>query len=491
VNDGPRFQELRRRLGQIEDLRKARQLLQWDLETMMPPAGADVRAEQLGTLARHAHELFVADELGELLEELRPYEESLPYEGDEASLIRVTRRDYERDRRVPADLRGEIVRAGAHGIQAWQRARDENDYAVFRPALERNLELQKQYVECLDGTGEPYDVLVEEHEPGLATADIEAVFEPLKVELVPLVAALEPSDEEPLELGGHSPDTVTRLLDRLGFTADWGRLDHSVHPFASSFGHGDVRLTTYAEGGLRAVYAGLHEFGHGLYEHGVSPVLERTLLGEGASSSIHESQSLLWENHVGRSRPFCRWLAGFLGVDEDALYRTANRVERSLIRVDADPITYSLHVVFRFELERELVAGTLAPADLRDAWNERVGTYLGLDVPDDRRGVLQDIHWSDGLMGYFPSYALGHVASVQIWERARADLQELDDDLERGQFADLVEWLREHVHRHGRKFTTLETLERAAGGPFDPTPLLRHVRAKLDEVGRPSKEVSP
>ena len=341
MSEEPRFQELRRRLGEVEDLRKARQLLQWDLETMMPRSGADVRAEQLGTLARHAHELFVADELGTLLEELRPHEASLPYDSDEASLIRVTRRDYERDRRVPADLRAELVRAGAHGLQAWQQARDENDYRVFRPALERNLELQEQYVDCLDGTGERYDVLVEEHEPGLTTADIDAVFEPLRAELVPLVAALEPPDDDALDLGPHSADTVPRLLERLGFASDWGRLDHSIHPFASSFGQGDVRLTTYADGGLRAVYAGLHEFGHGLYEHGVSPALERTLLGEGAASSIHESQSLLWENHVGRSRPFCRWLAGFLGVDGDALYRTANRVERSLIRVDADPITFS------------------------------------------------------------------------------------------------------------------------------------------------------
>lgn len=479
-----RFEELHRRLGEVEDLRKARQLLQWDLETMMPPAGAEVRAEQLGTLARIAHERFVSDELGLLLEELRGYEESLPYDSDGASLIRVARRDYERARRVPADLRAEMVRVGAHGLQAWQDAREANDYERFRPALERNLDLQSRYVECLDGGADPYDVLVDEHEPGLVTADIEAVFEPLKAKLVPLVAALEPPEDGALELGLAGEQlraAVERLLGRLGFAREWGRVDHSVHPFASSFAHGDVRLTTYAEGDFRTLYAALHEFGHGLYEHGVSPALERTLLGEGASSAIHESQSLLWENLVGRSVPFCSWLAGFLGVDAGALYRTANRVERSLIRVDADPITYSLHVVFRFELERDLVSGALAPADLRDAWNSRVADYLALEVPDDRRGVLQDIHWSDGLMGYFPSYALGHVASVQIWERARTDLPGLDSDLERGEFAALVDWLREHVHRHGRKFTTAETLERAAGGPFDPGPLLRHLGAKLEE----------
>lgn len=484
MTDEPRLGELRRRLGEIEDVRKARQLLEWDLETMMPPAGAGVRAEQLGTLARIAHERFISDELGALLEDLRTHEQTLPYDSDDASLIRVARREYERARRVPAELRAELARTGAHGIHAWQRARAENDYAVFRPALERNLELQERYVHCLDGGGDPYDVLVAEHEPGLATADIEAVFDPLKAELVPLVAELRPPDDVPLDLGlndAQRRDAVERLLARIGFGPEWGRVDHSVHPFASSFGHGDVRLTTYADGDLRALYAALHELGHALYERGVSPALERTLIGEGASSAIHESQSLLWENLVGRSRPFCRWLAAFLSIDAPALYRTVNRVERSLIRVDADPITYSLHVVFRFELERELVSGALAPADLREAWNARVADYLHLDVPDDRRGVLQDIHWSDGLMGYFPSYALGHVASVQIWERARAELPDLDDDFERGEFGALVDWLREHVHRDGRKFTTVETLERAAGRSFDPGPLLRHVRAKLEE----------
>jgi carboxypeptidase Taq len=259
----PRYDELRRRLGEVEDLRKARQLLQWDFETMMPASGAAVRAEQLGTLAQVAHERFTADAVGALLEELRPYEESLPYDGDEASLIRVARRDYERARRVPTELRAEMVRAGAHGIRTWQQAREANDYAVFRPALERNLELQAQFVACFDGAAEPYDVLVEEHEPGLATADIERVFEPLEGELVALVEGLEAPADTPLELPAASREgAVARVLRGLGFDAAWGRVDHSVHPFAASLAPGDVRLTTYAEDGSRALYAALHEFGH-------------------------------------------------------------------------------------------------------------------------------------------------------------------------------------------------------------------------------------
>ena len=481
----PRFAELRRRLGEVDDLRRAAWVLHWDLETMMPPAGAEVRAEQLGTLAGIAHERFTADDLGELLEALTGYENELDYESDEASLIRVARRDYERARRVPAELRAEMVRAGAHGHQAWLRAREANDYGVFRPALERNLELQGRYIECLDGTGDPYDVLVAEYEPGLTSADIAAVFKRLRDELALLVTALEPPDDAPLDLGlsaDQRRSAVGTLLERLGFEQEWGRFDHSVHPFMVNFGTSDIRLTVYEEGDLRALYAALHEFGHGLYERGVSSTLERTLLAHGASGALHESQSLLWENLVGRSRPFCGWLAELLGgVQAQSLYRAANRVERSLIRVDADPVTYSLHIVFRFELERELVSGALAAADLRDAWNDRVAEYLGLAAPDDLNGVLQDMHWSDTLMGYFPSYALGHVASAQIWERARADLPDLDEQIGRGDFAPLTEWLRERVHRHGRKFTTPETLERAVGGTFDPEPLLRYVRSKLQE----------
>jgi carboxypeptidase Taq len=483
MTDEERYAELRRLLGKATDVQRATWVLYWDLEAKMPPAGAEVRAEQLGTLAGIEHELFTADEIGELLEELRSYEADLDYDGDEASLIRVTRRDYERARRVPSELRAEMVRVGAQSNQTWKRAREANDYDVFRPALERNLELQERYIACFDGGGDPYDVLIAEYEPGLTTAEIAAVFARLRDELALLVAPLEPPPEPPLDLELSSDERrtmVDRLLTQIGFDREWGRVDHSVHPFMTSFGTGDIRLTVYEEGDLRALYAALHEFGHGLYERGVSPTLERTPLAHGASAGLHESQSLLWENFVGRGRPFCGWFAELLGVDAEELYRHANRVERSLIRVDADPVTYSLHIIFRFELERELVAGTLAVADLREAWNARVKDHLGLDVPDDLRGVLQDIHWSDGVMGSFVGYGIGHVASAQMWERATAELPGLEEGFAQGEFEPLREWLRERVHRHGYKFTTPETMERAVGGGLDPEPLLRVIRDKLE-----------
>jgi carboxypeptidase Taq len=483
MTDEERYNELRGLLAQASDVQRATWVLYWDLETKMPPAGGDVRAEQLGTLAGIEHELFTADRIGELLEELRSYETSLDYDSDEASLIRVTRRDYERARRVPTELRAEMVRQGAQSNQIWKQAREANDYEVFRPALERNLELQERYIACFDGDGDPYDVLIAEYEPGLTTADIADVFARLRDELAPLVAPLEPPDEPPLDLGLSSDErkaTVDRLLGHVGFDREWGRVDNSVHPFMTSFGTGDVRLTVYEEGDLRALYAALHEFGHGLYERGVSPTLERTPLAHGASAGLHESQSLLWENFVGRGRPFCGWFADLLGVDAEALYRQANRVERSLIRVDADPVTYSLHIIFRFELERDLVGGKLAAADARDAWNALVKDYLGLDVPDDLRGVLQDIHWTNSVMGSFVGYGLGHVASAQMWELAVDELPGLEEGFAQGEFGPLREWLRERVHRHGYKFTTPETMERAVGSGLDPEPLLRYVRSKLE-----------
>jgi carboxypeptidase Taq len=478
-----RFQELKDRLRELDDIRRSAFILHWDLETHMPPGGAELRAEQLGTLAGIHHELFTADDIGELLEELRSWAEALPYESDEASLIRVTGRDYARARKVPATLRADLVRAGANGAQVWRRAREANDYAVFQPALERNLELQAQYIACFNGGAEPYDVLLEEVEPGLTTEDVAEVFARLREELAPLVAAIEPPRDPPLELGldgAGRKAAVQRVLEGIGFDRSWGRVDNSVHPFMTNFAIDDIRLTVYEQGDLRAVYAALHEFGHGLYEHGIDPALERTPLASGASGAMHESQSLLWENRVGRSEPFSRWLGGVLGVDAAELYRTANRVERSLIRVDADAVTYSLHVVFRFELERALVSGKLEARDLREAWNESVRELLGVAVPDDLRGVLQDMHWADTHMGVFPSYALGHVASAQIWERARGELPGLEDGFARGEFEALQEWLRENLHRHGRKFGTVETLERATGSGFDPEPLLRYVRETLE-----------
>jgi carboxypeptidase Taq len=488
------YDRLKVLLGEIYDLERVGFLLAWDQETTMPPDGAAARAEQRATIGRAAHERLVSDELGRLLEELRGEEESLPYESDEASLIRVARRDHEKACRVPAELRAELLRTGALGLGAWLEARERRDFEVLRPHLERLLELKWRYIECFEPAGDPYDVLLDDYERGFTTAEAESVLEHLKRELVPLVEAAREADGEELE--GPFPVERQRafsldLLGRLGFEPRSWRLDRSEHPFAANLAISDIRLTArFDEAHLSGIFACIHEFGHGIYERQISPSLARTLLAGGASSALHESQSRMWENLVGRSRAFWRFayddlraaLPELRGVEPERFFRAVNRIRPSLTRVDADEITYNLHIVLRFELEQELLAGRLEVRDLSEAFDERMLGYLGLEVPDARSGVLQDIHWADAGFGYFPTYSLGNVMSVQIWERARADLDDLDGRIERGEFADLREWLREHLHRHGRKFTPRETLLRAAGSEIDPEPYVRYLKGKLGEV---------
>jgi carboxypeptidase Taq len=489
-----KLQRLKVLLGEVYDLQRVGYLLAWDQETTMPPDGALARAEQRATIGRAAHERLVSDELGRLLEELRGEEESLPSESDEASVIRVARRDHEKACRVPAELRGELLREGALGLGAWLEARERRDFEILRPHLERLLGLKQRYIDCFEPPDDPYDVLLDDYERGFTTAETENVLEHLKRELVPLVEAAREADGEALE--GPFPVEPQRafaleLLRRLGFEARSWRLDHSEHPFTASLAIPDIRLTAhFRETNLGGIFAAIHEFGHGLYERQISPSLARTPLAGGASAALHESQSRMWENLVGRSRAFWRFayddlreaLPGLRDVDPERFLGAVNRVRPSLTRVDADEITYNLHIVLRFELERELLAGRLEVRDLPQAFDERMDAYLGVDVPDALSGVLQDIHWADAGFGYFPTYSLGNVMSVQIWERAGADLGDVEGRLERGEFGDLREWLREHLHRHGRKFTPRETLVRAAGSEIDPEPYVRYLKGKLGEV---------
>jgi carboxypeptidase Taq len=491
VSAPPAFDTLRTRLGEIRDVAKAGSLLSWDQQTNMPPRGSTVRAQQLGTLGRIAHELFVSDETGSLLEELLPYEESLDRDSFEASLIRVVRRDYDKAVRVPPELSAEITRTGSRAFTVWIEAREASDFERFRPWLEQLVELKRRYVECFQPADEPYDTLLDDYEQGMKTAEVRSIFDRLKDVLVPFVEAAGSSATPPVK--GRFPAAVQRRLSleivrRFGFDDAAWRLDTAPHPFAESLATSDIRITTREpEDSLDGLFATMHECGHGLYEFGVDPDFERTPLARGASYGLHESQSRLWENLVGRSRPFWSWLypqvqetfPDELGsVDAERWFRSINDVRPGLIRIEADEASYNLHIILRFELEQRIMDG-LDLRELPDLWNEMMDRYLHVDVPDDGQGVLQDVHWSRGGFGYFPTYSLGNVISVQIWERLREDVDDVDEQIARGEFGAIREWLRENLHRYGRKYTPAETLERAAGGPIDPEPYLRYLQGKL------------
>ena len=489
----PALSELKHRLGEIIDLRRATSVLYWDQLVNMPDAGNAARASQLATMESLVHDRLIDDRIGELLDELGPYADSLPHDADDACLIRVTRHDWEKERRVPTELTAEFTKAAAESYQAWVKAREDSDFDAFRPWLERMLELRLRYVECFAPYDDPYDVLLDDFERGMRTEEVRRVFAVLEPELVALVADHATDEDDSFMLGPFPVDVQHALsleiLAAMGATSDEFRLDKTVHPFEITFGLNDIRLTTrYSETELTSLFTATHEGGHGLYEHGVSAALDRTLLASGCSSSLHESQSRLWENVVGRSLPFWRWFyprvqdafPDVLGsVPLEHFHRAVNRARRSFIRVDADETSYGLHVILRFELEQELVAGRLAVKDLPDAWNTRFEELVGLGVPDDRLGVLQDAHWSGGAFGYFPTYLLGSVLSVQIWEKAREALPDVEEQIERGELSELHGWLRENLYSLGRKFTPAETIERVAGGPIDPQPYLAYLRDKL------------
>jgi carboxypeptidase Taq len=492
------FQE---RMAQLSDLGRVHALLLWDQNTMMPPRGAPARADHSSTLELITHERLTDPEVGRLLDVLEPWAAGQDPDSDDVRLLAAVRRDHEKAVLVPSALAAEMSHANALGQQAWLQARAASDFSHFRDALARHIELRHRYVECFQPADHPYDVLLDDFEPGLTTAELQPLFTTLREGLVPLVAAAAADRDRPRNEGVFSGPfevesqrrAVVEVLDGIGFDEDAWRLDPAPHPFAQSLAASDVRITTrydLHDFGV-AFYSALHEFGHGLYEAGIPPALGRTPLGSPVSLGVHESQSRLWENLVGRSRPFCSWvlprlreqLGNGLGtIDADGLYRAVNTVGSSLIRVDADETTYNLHIVLRFELELALIEGALAVDDVPAAWNDGMARLLDVEVPDDAQGVLQDVHWGAGLFGYFPTYTLGNLMAAQLWSRVVVDLPDIDERIATGDFAPLREWLLEHIHRHGRKFPPRELLHRVIGEELSTEPFLEYLRAKLADV---------
>ena len=491
---------LKARLGEIQDLHHAAAVLGWDQQTYMPPGGAAARAEQLATLGKTAHAWFITDEIGELLEALSSDAAGWDYDSDEASLVRVVARDHEKARKVPSELVAEIARVSALAFEAWAKAREESDFPMFQPHLEKVVELNIRLAEALGYEDRIYDPLLDQYEPEMKTAQVTAIFDDLKTELLPLVRAISEqkdavddsvlyqtyNERQQWEFG-------VQVIKDFGFDFTHGRQDKSLHPFTTSFSIKDVRLTTRVDPNYlpTALFGTLHESGHGLYAQGVSLSLERTSLDDGASLGLHESQSRMWENLVGRSGEF--WshyfprLQGFFpdqlaDVEPETFYRAVNRVEPSFIRVEADEVTYNLHIMLRFELENEMLEGKVKIADLPEAWNAKMEGYLGIIPPDDAKGVLQDVHWSGASLGYFPTYSLGNLISVQLFDKAKADIPSLVDQIAAGKFDELLDWLRVNVHQHGRKYTPAELVKRVTGQELTASNYIAYIKTKFSGI---------
>jgi carboxypeptidase Taq len=391
------------------------------------------------------------------------------------------------------ELRAEMTRAAAQARPIWVQAKAESNFELFLPALERNIELRRRYVECFDDVDEPYDILLDDFEPYTTTAEVRETFEELKAELIPLIAELRNDDFDDSFLRGNFPvdrqeQVCKEVVALFGYRPETWRLDPTEHPFASGAGVDDIRITThYDPETVKSFFSTMHEYGHGLYSHQQPRHLERLPTGSACSLGIHESQSRLWENLVGRSPQFWRLFYPRLqetfpeqlgSVDLDDFVAGINSVQPSLIRIKADEVTYGMHIILRFELEQDIINGRVELRDLPQIWNERMHEYLGVDVPDDAHGVLQDIHWSAGSIGYFSTYLLGTVMSVQIWQKVSEDVPDLEEQIERGEFSALRDWLGKNIHRHGRKSSPQETLKNATGQTLDPKPYLAYLRTK-------------
>jgi carboxypeptidase Taq len=497
-----KFNELKTRLQEITDLHLASNVLYWDQATYMPPGGAEARGRQLAMLNRLSHEKFTDPAIGKLLDQLQQYGENLPYDSDEASLLRVTRREYERAIKVPSPFVSEMSSHSAATFSAWTKARPANDFAAIRPYLEKTLELSRRYADFFPGYKHIADPLIAQADYGMSAATIMDVFATLRKELVPLVRAIteqEPADDSCLHQfypESKQKEFGEQIIRQFGYDFNRGRQDKTHHPFMIKFSLGDVRITTrFDEHNLGdGLYSTLHEAGHALYEQGIARNLEGTPLATGTSAGVHESQSRLWENMVGRSRAFWRYYYPKIqsqfpqqlgNVSEEEFYRAVNKVQRSLIRVDADEVTYNLHVMMRFDFELKLLEGTLDIADLPDAWRDRMRNDLGVEPLDDRDGVLQDVHWYSGpIGGAFQGYTLGNIMSALFFDAAVQAHPEIPEDMERGQFDTLRGWLTDNIYRHGMKFTTSELVERVTGQPLTIKPYINYLKHKYGELYR-------
>jgi len=495
------YAELSARQRTTALLESCASVLGWDEQTYMPKGGAEHRANQLSLLAGMCHERATALELGELLSEI----EGSPMVADPdsvvASNVREVRRDYDRATKLPRRLVEELSHTATLSQQVWVQARKQSDFKQFAPWLEKIVKLKREEAQAIGfGDGVPYDALLDAFEPGMTAADITRLFAPLRDELVKLVSAIRESGRTPNRqiIARSYPVAAQRefavsAAKEIGFNFDEGRLDTAAHPFCSGFGPGDTRLTTrYDEHHFPGAFFGtLHEAGHGIYDQGLDRSAFGLPAGSACSLGIHESQSRMWENFVGRSRSFwehfyrkaqAAFPEALAKTPLSDFHRAINDVQPSFIRVEADEATYNLHILLRFDIERPLIAGDLDPADVPDVWNETFNTYFGITPADDARGCLQDIHWSGGMIGYFPTYTLGNMYAAQFFAAACREMPDLIAGFARGEFAPLKAWLNEKIHRRGRRYRAQKLVQVVTGEPLSHTALIEHLHQKFDEL---------
>jgi carboxypeptidase Taq len=485
--------------AEIYDIQAAIALLSWDQQTYMPPGGAEDRGDTLATLSNLAHQKITSPEMGQLLEDLRPQQARMDPDSDDTRLIKITRRQYEKRVKVSSEWVKEFAKVTTMSHSAWEEAKSKSDFSIFQPHLEKVVSLRRDYSSFFAPYDHVYDPQLDDFEPGMKTAEVQMIFDqvrPVQVSLIKRITAQTAVDDSFMRAKYDEKDQWNfgvEVISRFGYDWDHGRQDKSVHPFTQELGIGDVRITTRVDPNrvANALFGTMHEAGHALYELGVGRSLRRTFMASGASTALHESQSRMWENLVGKSLAFWKFFyprfqelfpVQVEKVSLATFYRGINKVQPSFIRVEADEATYNLHIMLRLELEIALLDGSLSVKDLPQVWNQRMRDYLGVIPPNDALGVLQDVHWSDGLFGYFPTYALGNLVSVQLWEVIQKDLPDLDSQLAHGEFGDLLSWLRQHVHRFGAKYEPQELVQKITGSKINPQPYLRYLQDKYREL---------
>ena len=494
-----KLEQLKSLLAEVSDLNHVQALLGWDQQTYMPQGGAEARGNQLATLGKISHEKFTSDEIGKLLGDLEKELEGIDPDSDNSRLLKVTRHDYDQATRVPSNFVAEFAVVTSKAFEAWVEARAKSDFSIFEPHLEKVVELNQRFVTFFPPADHPYDVLLDQFERGMKTADVKAIFDalrPQQVELLKAIADKPQVNDEFLHVEYDEKkmwDFSEVIATKFGYDWKRGRQDKSAHPFTTNFSINDVRITTRFEQDNPTVmlFSTMHETGHGLYELGSNQAYERTPLAGGTSLAIHESQSRMWENLVGRSMPFWEYFypefkklfpAQVGDVDLDTFFKGINKVESSLIRVNADEATYNMHIMLRLELEISMVEGTVRVKDLPEIWNAKMDDYLGVVPPNNAKGVLQDVHWSGGTLGYFSTYALGNLISAQLWEKINADIPDLADQFRAGDFSSLLSWLHEKIHIHGAKYEPQELVQRVTGSKINSDAYVRYLKKKFSDI---------